>query len=135
MWGRGGAYNGEILRVTKVKADLMRDAGRWTAVQIENRAQSGRDEAGSRFKPYSARYAQQKNVNPSQVTLTRSGEMFQALDVLDASENRVTVGFTNKDMERRARYNEENGRRFMGIDPRWLREIKNRIVKGIGFVR
>lgn len=132
-WSRGGAYNGEIRRIKFVDEQTMLEAGRWLAVQVENRAASGKDEAGNRFKPYSARYAKWKGVARSAVDLRLSGDMWAAFGVLWASRNRLRIGFSSKAMERRARYNEQMGRPFLGVEARWLNEIRRRIVAGIRF--
>ena len=133
-WNRGGAYDGELGRVRLVRDGVMREAGEYLAVQIENRALGGRDEAGNRFVPYTAAYAKAKNVSTTAVDLRRSGEMFAALGTLSHSRTHVRVGFRSAEMSDRARYNEKR-RRFMGIDKRWLQDVRRRIVAGIGFYR
>ena len=133
QWRRGGAYNGEIRRIKLSTPEAMTEAGLWLAVQLENRALSGRDEAGNRFKPYSARYAEWKGVARSAVTLRLSGDMWRSFGVLWASAKAVRLGFSSKAMEARARYNEQLGRPFLGLDPRWLTEIRRRLVNGIRF--
>jgi hypothetical protein len=135
IWNRGGGYTGEIKKLAEVDPDTMEAAGNWLAVQLENRALSGRDEAGNKFKPYSAAYAKWKNVSRTAVDLHLSGDMWRSFGVLWASKNRVRIGFLNKAMERRARYNEEMGRRFLGLDQRWMREVRSRLAKGLGFLR
>lgn len=135
LWNRGGGYTGEIKKLAEVSPDAMEEAGLWLAVQLENRAAAGRDEAGNKFKRYTDAYAKWKGVPPSAVDLHLSGDMWRSFGVLWASRNRVRLGFTSKAMERRARYNEEMGRRFLGLDPRWLREVRNRLAKGLGFLR
>jgi hypothetical protein len=111
----------------------MEQAGRWLAVQIEARTQGGHDEAGTRFRPYTVAYAKAKNVARTAVDLTRSGDMFSTFGVLWATANRVRIGFSSAAMGRRARYNEEMGRKFLGMEARWLTEIRRRIANGIGF--
>lgn len=135
LWNRGGAYTGEITKLARVSPQAMEEAGLWLAVQVENRTLAGRDEAGQRFKPYSEAYAKWKGVARNAVDLHLSGDMFRSFGVLWASANRVRIGFTSKAMERRARYNEEMGRRFLGVDPRWLREVRSRLANGLGFLR
>lgn len=134
-WGRGGAYNGEIRKIKFVDEQTMLDAGNWLAVQLENRAGSGRDEAGSRFKPYSARYAAWKGVSRTAVNLRLSGDMWRSFGALWATRNKVRIGFAAKAMEARARYNEQLGRKFLGVEPKWLTEIRRRIATGIRFDR
>jgi hypothetical protein len=135
LWNRGGGYTGEIKKLAQVHPDTMEAAGNWLAVQLENRALSGRDEAGNRFKRYTDAYAKWKNVSPSDVDLHLSGDMWRSFGVLWASTNRVRLGFRSKAMERRARYNEEMGRRFLGLDPRWMRELRARLASGLGFLK
>ena len=135
LWNRGGGYTGEIKKLAEVSPTAMEEAGLWLAVQLENRAAAGRDEAGNRFKPYTDAYAKWKGVPRSAVDLRLSGDMWRSFGVLWASRNRVRIGFLSKAMERRARYNEEMGRRFLGLDPRWMREIRTRLAKGLGFLR
>lgn len=133
LWNRGGAYNGQIKSVSFVDIDRMYDAGVYLAVQLENRTQGGRDEAGNKFRPYTAAYARAKNVARTAVDLTRSGEMFASFGVLWAARNRVRIGFSSAAMERRARYNEGMGRKFLGLDPRWLTEVHRRLKNGLRF--
>lgn len=132
-WARGGAYNGEIRKLKFADERTMRAAGVWLAVQLENRAAGGKDEAGNRFKPYSARYAKWKGVAQSAVDLHLSGAMWAAFGVLSATARSVRIGFSSKAMEARARYNEQQGRRFLGVEARWLTEIRRRISAGIRF--
>ena len=132
-WARGGAYNGELRKLKFVDEQTMLEAGRWLAVQLENRALAGKDEVGMRFRPYTAAYAKAKNVARTAVNLTRSGDMWASFGVLWASRNRVRIGFSSAAMERRARYNEEMGRKFLGLDSRWLTEVRRRIANRIRF--
>lgn len=136
-WGHGGAYDGSVKRLadTLINETRMREAGLYLAVQIERRTQSGRDESGRRFRPYTAAYATQKNVRRGEVTLTRSGEMFRAFTVTRVTRNSVRIGFATSAMADRARYNEGMGRRFLGINPRWLAEVKRRLAGGLSFIR
>ena len=134
-WARGGAYNGEIRRIKFADEQTMLEAGRWLSVQIENRAAGGRDEAGGRFKPYTAAYARWKGVARTAVNLRLSGDMWGSFGPIWASKNRVRIGFASKAMEARARYNEQLGRKFLGVEPRWLREVARRIGAGIRFDR
>jgi hypothetical protein len=135
MWDRGGAYSGQIAKTQFVSEQTMLEAGTWLAVQVERRTQDGKDEAGNRFKPYSDSYAKAKGVPRGRVDLTRSGDMFASWGVLWATRNRVRIGFASTAMGQRARYNEENGRPFLGIEKRWLADIRNRLVKGLSFYR
>jgi hypothetical protein len=134
-WARGGAYTGELRRVALVDERRMREVGTWLAVQLQNRTQSGRDEAGNRFRPYSDAYARAKGVPRTAVDLTRTGEMFDAFGVIAVRRNSVRIGFTSGEMQARARYNEGMGRRFLGLDRRWLSEVHRRLRDSISFFK
>lgn len=134
-WARGGAYHGQLLKTPLVTPGTMLEAGTWLATKVEHRAQSGKDEAGNKFTPYSEAYAKEKNVARNAVDLTRSGDMWRSWGVLWASARRVRIGFRSARMAQRARYNIEMGRPFLGIERRWLTELRTRLAKRIGFHR
>lgn len=126
---------------------VMRDAGRDLAVKIINRTFSGVDEDGKRFAPYSPDYAAQKNVSPTNVTLLRSGEMLNGLDVVSYTDRHVTIGWRDPTLRDRASYQENPSggrhqstvtgqfmkgrpaRRFLGIPKGWVTDFKRYLIK------
>ena len=70
-------------------------------------------------------YAEYKKTmfDPSgRVNLMASGRMLADLSVLDVGNNRITIGFRNREMAARAVFNANRGREFLGVT---LRSLEN----------
>lgn len=86
-------------RVGDVKfssARIMRDVGLLARETIVRRTRRGEGSDGQRFRPYSASYATHKTRAlglASPVNLTASGGMLNALQVIETTDRRVTLGF------------------------------------------
>lgn len=78
-----------------VTAADMRDVGELVVQRIRERTMRGQDADGGAFAYYSDGYATAKRraVGTSRVNLTVSGEMLNAMTVIDATPTKVTVGF------------------------------------------
>lgn len=76
-------------------ADMRDVVGEAIIERIRERTMRGQDADGGAFADYSDGYAnaKRKAVGTSRVNLTVSGEMLNAMTVIDATPTRVTVGF------------------------------------------
>ena len=81
--------------IEMVTAADMRDVGELVVQRIRERTMRGQDADGGAFADYSDGYATAKRmaVGTSRVNLTVSGEMLNAMTVIDATPTKVTVGF------------------------------------------
>ena len=81
--------------IEMVTAADMRDVGELVIQRIRERTMRGQDTDGGAFADYSDGYATAKRraVGTSRVNLTVSGEMLNAMTVIDATPTKVTVGF------------------------------------------
>ena len=109
-----------------VPEQVLRNEAELLVQRIKTRTKSGISSTGTRFVPYTPAYAELKGVGPSRVTLRRTGEMLDDLDVLSVSNNRIKIGFRSRDMADRAAYNEER-RPFLNPAPDWIEKL----VRGI----
>jgi hypothetical protein len=76
---------------------LMREVGLLTIRMIQARTRQGRDTDGRAFPRYSATYAKQKAKalgSAGTVDLTVSGDMLNALTIIDLDDASVTIGWT-----------------------------------------
>lgn len=76
--------------------EIMRELGLLARETIRRRTQRGISADGTPFAPYSPRYVVQKAKalgNASPVNLTASGGMLNALQIVEVTPNRVTLGF------------------------------------------
>ena len=77
---------------------LMRETGLMVIRMIQARTRQGRDMDGRPFAGYAPRYAAQKGKalggTTGTVDLTVSGDMLNALQIVDLTERSVTVGWT-----------------------------------------
>lgn len=83
-------------RVKFSSPQIMRELGLLARETIRRRTMRGLDESGRPFQPYSATYAKQKGKElgkSSPVDLTVSGGMLNALQIVDVTDNSVTLGF------------------------------------------
>jgi hypothetical protein len=78
--------------VTLTDIPLMRDIGMMAIRAIRTRTRLGRDADGGAFAPYSPGYAKRKG--STHVDLTLSGDMLNALEIIDATPTSVTIGWT-----------------------------------------
>jgi len=78
-----------------VTAADMRDVGDLLIERIKDRTLRGQDAQGQSFRGYSSGYAKQKSqaVGTSRVDLQVSGEMLNAMQVIEATDRKVTIGF------------------------------------------
>ena len=111
--------------------DVMRRIGRAVAAAVVARTRGGRDESGHPFTPYTAAYARAKGVAPSDVDLTRSGDMLDAFGVQTATARTVTLGWSDSVLATRARYNERRGRRFLGVPPAMLADARAQVAAAL----
>jgi len=77
---------------------MMREIGLLARELIIRRTTAGQDATGASFPPYSAKYAERKakelgSADP--VNLTVSGGMLRNLQIVDATENSVTLGWNS----------------------------------------
>lgn len=119
-------------------AQAMRTEGLKLIVRILNRTASGRDENNRRFEPYSPAYLKRfGGLKPGGVVdLNLSGDMLRALDVLEASETKIRIGFSNADAEVLAGYHDRGAgrlpvRQFLGIPPSWLDDLVRRLRQSV----
>jgi len=78
--------------------EMMREIGLLARELIIRRTTSGQDATGASFAPYSAKYAERKakelgSADP--VNLTVSGGMLRNLQIVDVTENSVTLGWNS----------------------------------------
>jgi hypothetical protein len=73
----------------------MREVGLLARETIRRRTARGISADGTPFAPYSKSYALQKGkaLGPGPVNLTVSGDMLNALQIVDVTETSVTLGF------------------------------------------
>lgn len=82
---------------TFVDKDLMRNIGLLARELIIRRTAKGLDENGVPFKAYSASYREQKAAatgKASPVNLQVSGDMLNALTIVEVTDKTVSLGFT-----------------------------------------
>lgn len=79
-----------------VTAQDMREVGLLARERIVARTISGIDAKGAPFAPYSAAYAAEKSavLGTSAVNLQVSGNMLNHLQIVDVTDNSVTLGWT-----------------------------------------
>lgn len=65
------------------------------------------------------------------VNLSLSGAMLRGLKVISSSANLVKIGFSRSELAQRAYFNEAKGRKFLGISPKDLENLKPTILDGI----
>lgn len=75
--------------------DLRRSVAEAAIDRIIERTQSGVDADGSRFAPYTEKYAKQKGVSRNAVDMTLFGDMLQDLSIIDETSQTVTLGFSD----------------------------------------
>lgn len=76
---------------------LMREVGLQAIRMIQARTRQGRDVDGRAFQGYSSGYAQQKARalgSSGTVDLTVSGDLLNALQIVDVTDRSVTLGWT-----------------------------------------
>jgi len=78
-----------------VTADDMRELGLLARERIVRRTLSGQDADGNPFAPYSAGYAEAKGaaLGSSAVNLQVSGNMLNDLQIVEVTENSVSLGW------------------------------------------
>jgi len=74
---------------------LMREIGLLVRQQVIRRTISGRDEDGGPFRAYSPSYRRQKSreLGAGTVNLQVSGQMLNAIAIVDIDDDSVTLGF------------------------------------------
>ncbi len=75
---------------------LMRDVGLMAIRAIQARTRQGRDSSGQPFRPYSPGYAKRKAAEvgaSSTPNLTVSGDMLNALQIVEVTDATVTLGW------------------------------------------
>ena len=78
------------------------------------------------FPDYTPEYAASKGVGVGDVDLTDSGAMLEAMRVLRQNGEEVTIGFrTGSNLGKRAGYNDDQGRTFLGLNKGELKGIEN----------
>jgi hypothetical protein len=83
--------------VTLTDKALMREIGLLALEQIRTRTRLGQDMHGQAFAPYHPGYAQQKAEavgGSGTVNLTVSGDLLNALQVIEVTDTSVTLGWT-----------------------------------------
>jgi hypothetical protein len=83
--------------VTLTDIPLMREIGLQAIRAIQARTRQGRDATGRAFAPYSASYAKAKAQavgGSSAPNLTLSGDMLNALQIVEVTATSVTLGWT-----------------------------------------
>lgn len=86
------------LRLTSIELvgkPLMREIGLLARERILRRTTAGQDATGAPFQPYSPAYAERKGkeLGGSGVNLQVSGGMLRNLQIVDLTDNRVTLGW------------------------------------------
>jgi|ERR1041384_981831 hypothetical protein len=79
-------------------AAMMREIGLLARELIVRRTMAGQDATGASFQPYSAKYAEGKAKelgSAEPVNLTVSGGMLRNLQIVEVTENSVTLGWTS----------------------------------------
>lgn len=73
----------------------MREVGLLVRERIRRRTAQGISADGGPFAPYSVGYAKAKAraLGPGRVNLTASGQMLNALQIVQVTDNTVTLGF------------------------------------------
>lgn len=86
---------GRLRDVQLLTAQDMRDVGALVRERIVTRTLRGQDAEGQAFAPYSEGYATRKReaLGTSRVDLRVSGEMVNAIGVIEATDRKVVVGF------------------------------------------
>lgn len=75
---------------------LMREIGLMAIRAIQARTRQGRDSSGQPFRSYSPGYAKRKaesGTGTGTVNLTVSGDMLNALQIVDVTDDAVTLGW------------------------------------------
>jgi len=74
---------------------LMREIGLMARETIVRRTLAGQDATGTAFRPYSAGYRTRKarELGAGGVNLQVSGDMLNAIVILEVTDNSVTLGF------------------------------------------
>jgi len=75
---------------------LMREVGQMAVRAIQSRTRQGRDSSGQAFQPYAPAYAKRKaeaGVSSGAVDLTVSGDMLNALQIVEVTDTTVTLGW------------------------------------------
>lgn len=75
---------------------LMREVGQMAIRAIQARTRQGRDVKGQSFAPYSPAYEKRKadaGVGTGTVNLTVSGDMLNALQIVELKDDSVTLGW------------------------------------------
>lgn len=74
---------------------LMREVGLLARERVVRRTLAGNDSKDQPFVPYSEGYAKQKakEVGAGPVNLQLSGSMLNAIQIIEVTENSVTLGF------------------------------------------
>lgn len=75
--------------------ETMRAIGEEVRERIRRRTLAGQDAEGQAFEPYSDGYAKKKTeaMGTTKVDLAVSGEMLNALGIVDVTDRKVTLGF------------------------------------------
>ena len=109
---------------------IMREIGQRLVVNIVRRTMSGKDENNRNFAPYAASTRRRKPTYGGRggVDLYETGQMLNNLDVTEVTAKTVKAGFTDSEMEARARHHIEGHgslpvRAFMGISKSWVDDI------------
>ena len=81
--------------MTFVDRSVMRELGDLIRERIYRRTLAGQDANGQAFEPYSMGYAKKKSeaLGTTRVDLMVSGEMLNAMQVVDVTDRTVTLGF------------------------------------------
>jgi len=87
---------GPLTQLDLSTKELMREIGLLARERIIRRTVSGRDQHDQAFKPYSTGYAAEKakHLGAGPVNLQVSGDMLNAIALIEVTDTSVTLGFT-----------------------------------------
>lgn len=83
---------GKLAELPLTNKELMKEVGLLLRERVVRRTVSGRDANEAAFAPYSLAYALQKG--SFKVNLQLSGQMLNAIEIVDLTDKSVTLGFS-----------------------------------------
>ena len=112
----------------KIKTDRLQLLGNEIVVNIIRRTQKGKDKYNKPFIKYSAAYKKQKSkgYGSSKPNLTITQNMLNDITSRNI-RNGVRLYFLTSTQLKKAIYNQQNGRKFFGIDPKLKKWIHKKI--------
>lgn len=86
----------DLGRLSLIGRAELREAGLLAIEKIRRRTIAGKDASGQPFRAYSPKYRERKakELGGGEVNLTVSGGMLNALQIVDLTDEKVTIGFT-----------------------------------------